>query len=124
MASFSTRKLCSTTNSCKQAAATNCEGCLEAFCTKHFIEHRHVLSEEMNVIIGEHNQLQQTFNQQVTEFDLHPFVQKIDEWEKESIVKIQERAKDLRLELNKLTTIYRNELLKKLRYLSEQLNES
>jgi len=105
-------------------AATNCEGCLQAFCTKHLIEHRHVLGEELNVIISEHNQLQHTFNEQSKEPHTHPFVKRIDDWEKESIVKIQEKAKDLRLELIQLTTLHNDELSKKLRYLSEQLNES
>ena len=124
MAFTSTRKVCSSTSNCKQTAATNCEGCSQPFCTKHFIEHRLGLGEEINVIISEQNELQETFNQQPTEPDSHPFVKRIDEWEKESIAKIQQKAKDLRLELIRLTTIHNGELSKKLRYLSEQLNEN
>jgi hypothetical protein len=124
MAFISTRKVCSTTSNCKQTAATNCEGCLQPFCTKHFNEHRLGLGEEINVIISEQTELQHIFNQQPTEPDSHPFVKRIDEWEKESIAKIQQKAKDLRLELIRLTTIHNDELSKKLRYLSEQLHEN
>jgi hypothetical protein len=124
MAFFPERKACSTTKECKQTAATNCEGCSQAFCTKHLIEHRRTLGEEMNVIVSEQNQLQQTFNEQPTEPDSHPFMKRIDDWEKESIAKIQQKAKDLRLELIQLTTVRKNELSKKLRQMSEQLYES
>jgi hypothetical protein len=124
MAFFSERKACSTTKECKQTAATNCEGCSQPFCTKHLIEHRRALGEDMNAIISEQNQLQQIFNEQPTEPDSHPFMKRIDEWEKESIAKIQQKANDLRLELIQLTAIRRGELSKKLRQMSTQLNES
>ncbi|CAF0790472.1 unnamed protein product [Rotaria sp. Silwood1] len=123
MTSPSTRKLCSTISGCKQTAATNCEGCLQAFCTKHFSDHRHLLSEEMNAIISEHNRLQDTLNQS-TEPNSHPFIKKIDEWEKESIVKIQQKAEELRLELFKLVSMRNDEVLSTLQQLSEELNES
>ncbi|CAF2912672.1 unnamed protein product [Rotaria sp. Silwood2] len=123
MASLSTRKLCSTINGCKQTAAINCEGCLQAFCTKHFLDHRHLLGEEMNVIISEHNHLQHTLSQS-TEPDSHPFVKKINEWEKESVAKIQQKAEELRLDLFKLISMRNNEILSTLQQLSEELNEN
>ena len=123
MASFSTRKICSITSGCKQTATTNCEGCSEAYCTKHFSEHRRLLGDEMNVLISEHNLLQYTLNEQSTQIDSHPFVKNIDEWEKESIAKIQQKAEELRLDLFQLMAMHRDELSKKLRRLSEQLNE-
>ena len=124
MTSSSTRKMCSTSTGCKQTAATNCEGCSQAFCTKHYIGHRRSLGEEMNVIISEHNQLQQTYNQRPTEPNSHPLVKQIDEWEKQSIFKIQEKAKELRQNLFQLTSMHNDELSKKLRLLAEQLNEN
>ncbi|CAF3663299.1 unnamed protein product [Adineta steineri] len=124
MSSLLTRKVCSTTSSCKQTAATNCEGCSQAFCTKHFIDHRRLLGEEMDLIINEQNNFRQIFDQQQTEFELHPFVKTIDEWEKESTMKIQQKAKDLRLELLKLVTTRKDEFLNKLQQLSGELRES
>ncbi len=56
MASSSTRKPCANNGGCKQPAAVNCEGCSQAFCIKHLLDHRRFLGEEMNVIISEHDQ--------------------------------------------------------------------
>ncbi|CAF2517150.1 unnamed protein product [Rotaria sp. Silwood2] len=123
MASSSTRKYCADTNGCKQTAAALCEGCSQALCTKHFIDHRRLLSEEIDVIISEYNQFQNTFNEQTTNIDLHPLVKQINAWEKESIDKIQQKAQELRQELLQQTTIDFEKLSKKLQHLSEQLKE-
>src|SRR5271154_2230924 len=123
MASSSTRKQCANGEGCKQMAAALCEGCSQALCTKHFIDHRRFLGEEMNVIISEHDQLKHTLNQQTTNIDSHPLIKEINEWEKESITKIQLKAKELRQELLQLTTVHLDELSKKLQYLSEKLKE-
>jgi hypothetical protein len=121
MASSSTRKQCANNNGCKQAAVTNCEGCSKAFCIKHIIDHRRLLDEEMNVIIDEHDYLKNMLNQQTTKPDSHPLIKEIDQWEKESIAKIQKRAHKLRQELFQSTAAYTSDLSKKLQQLSEQL---
>ncbi|CAF3533921.1 unnamed protein product [Rotaria sordida] len=123
MASSSARKYCANVNGCKQTAAALCEGCSQALCTKHFIDHRRLLDEEMDVIISEYNQFQNTFNKETTNFDSHPLIQQINEWEKESIVKIQQKAQELRQNLLEQTSINLKELSKKLQHLSEQLKE-
>ena len=58
----------------------------------------------MNIIIDEHDQFQHALNQQTANSDSHPLIKQIDEWEKESIVKIQQKATELRQELLQLTT--------------------
>jgi hypothetical protein len=123
MASSSLRKHCANGNDCKQPAAALCEGCSKALCTKHFIDHRRLLGEEMDVIISEHNHFQHILNEQTINRDSHPLFKQIDEWEKESIIKIQQKAKELREQLFHLTTVHWNELSKRLRNLSEQLKE-
>jgi uncharacterized protein YukE len=110
-------------NGCKQPAAALCEGCSQALCTKHFIDHRRVLNEEMNVLVGEYDQLQHTINQQTDNLDSHALIIQIDEWERESIRKVQEKAKRLRRQLLPFTAVHTDELSKKLRQLSEKLNE-
>jgi hypothetical protein len=123
MASLSARKQCANGNGCKQMAAALCEGCSQALCTKHFIDHRRLLGEEMNVIISEHDEFQHMLNQQTTKPDSHPLIKQINEWEKESITKIQRKAKELREELLQLATGHLDELSKKLRHLSGKLQE-
>jgi hypothetical protein len=123
MTSSTIRKQCVDNNGCKQAAVTNCEGCSKAFCIKHFNDHRRLLDKEMNVIIDEHDVLKNSLNQQTTKTDSHPLIKKIDNWEKESIVKVQKRAKDLRQELLQSTTAQTDDLSKKLQQLAEQLKQ-
>jgi hypothetical protein len=124
MASSSTRKQCAKEDGCKQAAVTNCEGCSKAFCIKHFNDHRRLLDEEMNIIIDEHDHLKNTLNQHMTKPATHPLISDINDWEKESIAKIQQRAKELRQALLQSITVHESELSKKLQQLSEKLKES
>jgi len=124
MACLSIRKQCTIDNSCKQGSVTNCEGCSKAFCVKHFTEHRRLLDEEMNVIISEHDHLKSTLNQHAVKPDHHPLFKDINNWEKESMAKIQQRAKELRQELLLSTNAHEKELTKKLQQLSEKLKKS
>ncbi|UJR16014.1 hypothetical protein I4U23_002929 [Adineta vaga] len=124
MSSASKRKTCSIASDCKQTAATNCEGCSQAFCTKHFIDHRRLLTEDMDAIISEHNHFQALVNEQSVEVDLHPLTQTINDWEQKSIKTIQNKASDLRQELLQLITTRRNDLTSKLRQLAVYLTES
>ncbi|UJR16015.1 hypothetical protein I4U23_002930 [Adineta vaga] len=121
---MTSRKLCSNTNSCKQPAATNCEGCSQALCTKHFIEHRQLLTEQLDIIIGERDQFQETLNQSTINSKIHPFIQQIDDWENKSIAKIREKAENLRSELFQFTTVHIDHLSKKLQDLSKKLREA
>ena len=123
MASAVTRKLCTNSNECKQMAAAICEGCSQALCTNHFIEHRRFLGEEMNGIISEYDQFQHTLNQQTTNTDSHCLMKQIDEWENESISRIQQKTKELRQQVAQLTTVHLAEHLQKLRNLSKKLKE-
>ena len=124
MAALSTRKHCVYGHGCKQMAAALCEGCSQSLCTKHFLEHRRSLAEEMNGIISEHDQLQNAFNQRTSDPHSNSFITQIDQWEKESIVQIQQKASTLRQELLQLTVDHLKELSKKLRHLSEKLKEA
>jgi hypothetical protein len=87
----------------------------------HYNSHRRLLREEITEIIGEQHQFQDTLQQQIINPELHPFIKQIDEWEKESIEKIQRRARELRQQLFQLTTTLRNQLSQKFEQLSEQL---
>lgn len=124
MASISIRKQCVYGTGCKQMAAALCEGCSQSLCTKHFLDHRRSLAEEMNVLINEHDQLQNTVNQQTTSPNSHSLMTQIDQWEKQSIVQIQQKAIVLRQQLLQLTADHLNELSKKLRQLSDKLKEA
>jgi hypothetical protein len=78
----------------------------------------------MNVIITEHDQFQHSLNQQIAQPESHTLMKQIDEWEKASIVIVQQKAEKLRLELLPLTTSHLDELSKNIRQLSEKLREA
>jgi hypothetical protein len=123
MAYSTGRRQCAMEDSCKQAAVYSCHGCSKNFCGNHVADHRRKLGEEMNEIISEHDHLKNIFTQHTSNPNLHPSIQQVDEWENESIVKIQQKAKELREQLLQLTTTQIIELSKRLEPFSEQLSK-
>ena len=73
------------------------------------------------MIIHEHDYFQHTLKQARINPGLHALIKHIDDWEQESITKIQQKAKESPQELHQLTTIHCDELSKKLRYLTNKI---
>lgn len=104
MASVSASKTpCSTCGS-KGIGIFKCEGCAQTFCRKHVIEHRDVLNQQLDEIVFEYDHLQQTIGESNDKANQHPLIEQIDKWEKESIEKIRQAARQARSELNSLTS--------------------
>ena len=102
--SSSSKALCATCGN-KAAGIFRCEGCIQVFCRKHLNEHRDILSHQLDEIFLEHDTLQQAIvetNKKSNE--QHPAMKEIDQWEKESIAKIQRLAEEARNELKKVTS--------------------
>ena len=76
-----------------------CYGCESAFCTKHFIEHRQELSQQMDDVGQVHDVLRKDLT---NELGSHPALAQINQWEQESIIKIQTAAQSARVDLQKL----------------------
>jgi len=74
-----------------------CQGCSNVFCHKHASEHRLNLSHQLDEIVHEHDQLQQLINQENN--DDHPLINQINQWEQNSILKIQQIAENIRKEI-------------------------
>ncbi|CAF2676313.1 unnamed protein product [Rotaria sp. Silwood2] len=123
MAFSSSKRTCSTGDGCKQAAITTCDGCSQAFCSKHFTDHRNLLNDEMNKIITEHDVLKNSLTQQIKNPTYHPLIKQVNDWETQSIFKIQQRPKELRQELSNLTKNETNDFSQKLQYLATEINE-
>jgi len=123
MASSLTRKICAAGNSCKNAASFNCEGCTQAFCINHVSEHCRVLGEELNEIIGEHNDLKNSLIQQTTKPESHPLMKQINNWEETSINKMRQKTHELRQELVHLIATHTNEISIRLQKVSDQLSQ-
>jgi hypothetical protein len=71
-----------------------CQGCSNVFCRKHASEHRDNLNHQLDEIVHEHDQLHQLINQENNEY--HPLIIQIDQWEQNSITKIQQVAQQIR----------------------------
>jgi hypothetical protein len=91
-----TRQICGSHPGCKSISVTNCEGCQARFCIQHFNEHRHALNKELDEISGGYDELNDLFIQKHDSIPSHATIDKINQWEKESIAIIQQRAQGLR----------------------------
>ncbi|CAF1223651.1 unnamed protein product [Rotaria sp. Silwood1] len=82
---------------CDDYANTNglfiCVGCQNMFCTPHVSQHREELNNQLEIIVQEHDLIQQQLSQSSSN---HILLQKINDWEKSSIVKIQKTAEKVR----------------------------
>jgi len=67
----------------KEKATLRCAGCLQDFCFNPLVEHRQQLNKQLDEIEVYRDLVQQTTNP-----NKHPSIQRIDQWEQESIQKI------------------------------------
>jgi DNA polymerase III gamma/tau subunit len=102
--SFSSSKTPCTTCSNKAAGIYRCEGCSNVFCRKHLNDHRDLLSHQLDEIVFEHDILHQTIvENQKKQNNQHPILKEIDQWEINSIVKIQQMAEEARQQVKNST---------------------
>ena len=119
MASVTTKKTCAKCD--KGAGIAMCHGCEQSFCTKHFIEHRQELSQQMDNIGQEHDVLRRDLT---SEQGTHPLLKRINEWEQESITKIQVAAEVARTDLQQLLKKAKNNLRTSVTKMTEDLQSS
>jgi len=105
MASVLVKKPC--TKCDKGGGVTTCDGCQQSFCIKHIIEHRQELAMQLDNVGQEHDLFLRDLTQ---ENFVHPLLIRIDEWEQESITKIQVAAEAARADLRQLLSQNKNEL--------------
>ena len=108
----------------KGKATSRCVGCLQDFCLTHFIEHRQQLSRQLDQIEQDRDLFQQTINEQKINPQNNLLVQQVDQWERDSIEKIQQTAREIR----ELLSNHVNENIigskKKLDQLTQQIKSS
>ncbi|CAF0823704.1 unnamed protein product [Didymodactylos carnosus] len=112
-------QLCS---KCSKANATSiCIGCKQIFCPEDSISHRQDLSNEFDAVINKHDLLHQQFEKQDNDATTHPIMDKVNQWEKETIAKIKQEAHKAHYELQQLFTRCNEELGQKLRRITKEL---
>ncbi|CAF3412793.1 unnamed protein product [Rotaria sp. Silwood1] len=94
----------------KKGQTFTCNGCQQTFCSDHLDEHLTNFFQRRQYIEQEHNDLKQDLSQQTISKTL---LVKIDQWEKESIEKIQDAAGIARTTLNQFSKEL-NDLINKL----------
>ncbi|CAF4205189.1 unnamed protein product, partial [Adineta steineri] len=100
-----------------------CEGCSNRFCSIHLAEHQQRLNEELNHIIDDYNVFKERINEQKQNPHNHSLIKQINQWETDSIAKIQQKAKDCREDVIKSSQTLLNDIEKKFNDLNKQIQQ-
>ena len=104
----------------KEKSSFKCGGCSQEFCYDHLASHKQELSKQFDEIEVNRDLFRQTLTEQETDPHRHPLIQRIDEWERDSISKIQETANEQR----QAALIHLTDLETKLDRFTDQLRQS
>ncbi|CAF4128878.1 unnamed protein product [Adineta steineri] len=118
MARANNKTQCFTCN--KDKITYPCKGCSREFCLTHLTEHQQNLNEELNYIINDYDQFKQTINEQKQN---HLLIKQINQWEINSIKKIQQKAQEYREIIIKSSQTCINDTEMKFKDLNEQIKQ-
>ncbi|CAF3727721.1 unnamed protein product [Adineta steineri] len=107
----------------KEKNTYSCKGCSNEFCFPHLTEHRQRIETQLEEIINDHDQFQQTIIQQKQNPLDSSLIQQINQWEANSIHQIQQTAEEYRKTLMNLTQKSIDDVEKKFIELSQKLKE-
>jgi len=121
MAMANSKAQCSTCN--KEKSTYICTGCYKHFCFAHLTEHRQMLNKQLDEIINDHDQFQQTIIQQKQNPTNPSLIEQIDQWEISSIDKIKQTAQECRQTVIKHKNKSIDDIENKFVKLSQQLKK-
>ncbi|CAF1175229.1 unnamed protein product [Adineta steineri] len=121
MAMTNNKTRCFTCN--KEKITYFCKGCSKEFCFMDLAEHHKRLNEELHHIIDDYNAFKERINEQKQNPQNHALINQIDQWEIDSIEIIQQKAKECREILIKLSQTCINDIEKKFNDLTEQIQQ-
>jgi len=122
MASTTEKNRCAICN--KEKATLRCGGCSKDFCFSHVADHRQELCKQLDEVEVTRDLFRQTLSEHISQPQKHPLMQQIDKWERESINKIQQAAKETRQILIQYTTGHITKIEIQLNKLTDQLRKS
>ncbi|CAF1433866.1 unnamed protein product [Adineta steineri] len=105
----------------KEKITYPCEGCSQRFCFTDLAEHKQLLNDEQNHIINNYDQFKQRINEQKQNPQNHSLIKQIDQWETNSIGKIQQKAQECRNIVIKSSQRFINDIEMKFNDLSEHI---
>ncbi|CAF1127343.1 unnamed protein product [Adineta steineri] len=104
----------------------SCKGCSKEFCLIHLTEHQQILNQELNHLINDYDQFKQKINEQKQNpqnLQTHSLLKQIDQWERNSIEIIQQKAQNCREIVIKSSQTFINDIKMKFNDLSEQIKQ-
>jgi chromosome segregation ATPase len=90
----SAKKTCSKCD--KGAGAFSCDGCQQSYCLKHVAEHRQELVSQLDGIEQEHDLFYEDLSNRMQTQSEHILFSRINQWEKDSINRIEKAAEESR----------------------------
>lgn len=98
-----------------------CHGCEQSFCSEHTQQHRHVLQQAMNGVMDGCDRLMDDIQEHTTGHYNVSLSQYIDQWERDSLNKIQQLAREIREQASMITQDNADNLKEKLEELRLEL---
>ncbi|CAF1241314.1 unnamed protein product [Adineta steineri] len=109
---------------CKKEKITySCKGCSKEFCFMDLSEHKQILNQELNHITNDYDEFKQKINEQRENPQNHSLIKKINEWEIDSIEKIQQKAQNWRESVLEYSPSVVNDIEMKFNDLNEQIKQ-
>jgi chromosome condensin MukBEF ATPase and DNA-binding subunit MukB len=108
----------------KEKRTVRCEGCSQTFCYSHLGDHRQELSQQLDEVEVTRDVFRETLTEHISQPQNHPLMQKIDDWERDSINRVRQTAKELRQLLSNHTSGYMAQIEVQLNKLTNQLRQS
>ena len=101
-----------------------CDGCGQYFCVRHLLEHRQELSQQMDALTLEHDELSENFTIDPNDYQQHPLLTRVDRWESNSIERIKTVANDVRSQLRDFLIETKTKLRQSFDDIAHELQES
>jgi DNA repair exonuclease SbcCD ATPase subunit len=108
----------------KERRTVLCDGCSQTFCYNHLNDHRQELSKQLDEVEVTRDLFRQTLTEQTSQPRKHQLMKEIDDWERDSINKIQQAANEARQLLSKHINGHITEIEVQLNKLTDQLRQS
>ncbi len=105
----------------KETSTFICGGCSNNFCRNDLMKHLQILSQELDQIENDHDQFREKLNEHKNDPKTHLLIQKIDQWEKDSIKKIEQTATRFRERVMNYTKKFLIQLENKLNNIAKEL---
>ncbi|CAF1423653.1 unnamed protein product [Adineta steineri] len=105
----------------KEKITYPCEGCSQRFCFVDLAEHKQLLHDELHIITNGYNEFKQRINERKQNPHNHPLIEQINQWERNSIGKIQQKAQEYRESVVKSSETCINGIEMKFNDVSEQI---